>query len=164
MSHPGITIGETSLSTLLSTLSVKIHPETYVFATIPASKFTAPFPIPLSSILLFFHEPSSTNGSSETRETREPSIRVTLILEKSLAVKHQIEHTYPCRMVTCDVHSSLEAVGFMAVLTAKLAEAGISTNPVSGYYHDHLFVEERRADDAVRVLERVRQDAAVQVR
>lgn len=149
MSTAGLDIGETSLKTLLSTLTVTLHGETYVFATLPTSEFIAPLPIPLSSILLFFHESSTTST--------EPS--VTLILAQSLAIKHGFKHTYPCRMITCDVHSSLEAVGFLAVLTRALAEKGISTNPVSGYYHDHLFVEERKAEEAVRVLEGVRDEA-----
>lgn len=62
-------------------------------------------------------------------------------------------------MLTCAVHSSLEAVGFMAVLATALAESGISANPVSGWFHDHLFVPVHRAEEAVRVLEGVRERA-----
>jgi hypothetical protein len=36
------------------------------------------------------------------------------------------------------VHSSLDAVGFMAAVTTRLAKINIGVNPVSGFYHDHL--------------------------
>ncbi len=57
------------------------------------------------------------------------------------------------------VHSSLEAVGFLAALTTRLAAAGISVNPVSAFYHDHLFVPENRAEEAVRLLVNMAQEA-----
>ena len=141
--------GELSLSALLSTLSIILHPTTYVFATIPSSQFNAPdFPIPLADILLFFREPRSDATS-----------QVTLILPLSTATLHSIEYTYPCKMLTCNVHSSLSAVGFMATLATKLAERGISVNPVSGFFHDHLFVPVESAEEAVGILERVRREA-----
>jgi hypothetical protein len=37
-------------------------------------------------------------------------------------------------------------------VTARLAEAGIAVNPVSGFHHDHLFVPEDRAEAAMEVL------------
>jgi hypothetical protein len=53
------------------------------------------------------------------------------------------------------VHSSLEAVGFLAAITARLAETGISVNVVSAFYHDHLFVPHDRADEALaRIFDR----------
>jgi uncharacterized protein len=40
-------------------------------------------------------------------------------------------------MITPNVHSSLEAVGFIfARVASKLAERGIGANPVSGFFHD----------------------------
>ena len=47
--------------------------------------------------------------------------------------------------ITLGVVSSLEAVGLTAVLSARLAEAGISANVVAALNHDHVFVPwERR--------------------
>jgi uncharacterized protein len=51
------------------------------------------------------------------------------------------------------VHSSLNAVGFLAAVTTQLAEAGISLNAVSAFYHDHLFVPHDRADEALALLQ-----------
>jgi hypothetical protein len=50
------------------------------------------------------------------------------------------------------VHSALTAVGFLAAITTRLAEAGISVNAVSAYYHDHLFVPWERREEAMEVL------------
>lgn len=55
-------------------------------------------------------------------------------------------------MITCDVHSSLSAVGFLATIAARLTEVGISVNPVSGFFHDHLFVPEGREGEAMEAL------------
>ena len=53
-----------------------------------------------------------------------------------------------------DAHaSSLDAVGFLAVITSALAKAGIGVNPVSAYFHDHLFVAEADAEEALAVLQ-----------
>jgi hypothetical protein len=56
-------------------------------------------------------------------------------------------------MITLEVHSSLEAVGFLAAIATRLAAAGIGVNPVAGYFHDHLFVPEARAEEAMRLLD-----------
>lgn len=54
--------------------------------------------------------------------------------------------------ISLGVHSSLEAVGLTAVLSARLAESGISANIVAGLYHDHLFVPWERRDEALASL------------
>ena len=55
-------------------------------------------------------------------------------------------------MITLSIHSSLEAVGFLAAITTSLAAIGIPVNAVSAYYHDHIFVPHERRDDAVECL------------
>lgn len=55
--------------------------------------------------------------------------------------------------LTVSVHSSLEAVGLTAALSAALAERGIPCNVLAGFHHDHLLVPVDRADEAVGVLE-----------
>ena len=34
------------------------------------------------------------------------------------------DYVFECRMITCQVHSSLDAVGFMAAIARALAEIG----------------------------------------
>ncbi|EKD51400.1 MAG: hypothetical protein ACD_62C00265G0006 [uncultured bacterium] len=58
-------------------------------------------------------------------------------------------------MITLTVHSGLDAVGFLARISTALAEAGISLNAVSAFYHDHLFVPVDRAGEAMVALERL---------
>jgi len=52
------------------------------------------------------------------------------------------------------VVSDLNAVGFLAALAARLAQAGVACNAIAGYYHDHLFVPEGQAGLAIEALER----------
>ena len=51
------------------------------------------------------------------------------------------------------VHSDLNAVGFLARIAVALSEAGVPCNAVAGFYHDHIFVPEDKADVAVTALE-----------
>ncbi|MCA8907104.1 MAG: ACT domain-containing protein [Rhodospirillaceae bacterium] len=63
--------------------------------------------------------------------------------------------TFPCRRITLTVNSALDAVGFIAAVAGALAKAGISTNPVAGFHHDHLFVPEAESARALEVLQRL---------
>ncbi|TVY91518.1 hypothetical protein LAWI1_G003546 [Lachnellula willkommii] len=127
--------GSTSLKALLSTLITRLDPETFVFITIPP---TQTYPATLLAQMLF-------------REAEG----LTIIATKASAEAHDLEYVFPCRMLTLDVHSSLEAVGFMAVVAGRLSERGIACNPVSGYFHDHLFVQIGREEEALGVLSEV---------
>lgn len=77
---------------------------------------------------------------------------ITLIVEREIAEGAGLAYTYNSRMITLSAHSNLEAVGFLAVITKVLAKAGISVNPVSAYYHDHLFVPVDKAQMALEEL------------
>jgi hypothetical protein len=54
--------------------------------------------------------------------------------------------------ISLGVHSSLEAVGLTAILSSRLAEAGISANVVAASYHDHFFVPWDRREEALALL------------
>ncbi|TVY14898.1 hypothetical protein LARI1_G007164 [Lachnellula arida] len=127
--------GSTSLKALLSTLITRLDPETFVFITIPP---TQTYPSTLLAQMLF----KEAEG-------------LTIIATKASAEAHDLEYVFPCRMLTLDVHSSLVAVGFMAVVAGRLSERGIACNPVSGYFHDHLFVQIGREEEALGVLSEV---------
>jgi hypothetical protein len=65
---------------------------------------------------------------------------ITLILEQKQADQANLPYTELWACITLNVHSALTAVGFIAAISSKLAAAGLSVNPVSAYYHDHLFI------------------------
>jgi hypothetical protein len=80
---------------------------------------------------------------------------MTVILLRQDAEAAGIACGFPSRMITLNVHSALEAVGFLARITTALAAEGIGVNPVAAFYHDHLFVPEDRAEDALAILRRL---------
>lgn len=77
----------------------------------------------------------------------------TIILEKKIADGNYLAYNGIWAMITLSVHSDLNAVGFLAAITNKLAAKGISVNAVSAYYHDHLFVPFERAKETINLLD-----------
>lgn len=65
-----------------------------------------------------------------------------------------LSHAMPSRLVTLRATSSLEAVGFMAAISAELAAVGIPCNVLAGFHHDHLLVGVDRLDEVMAVLTR----------
>lgn len=139
MTTPAPAAGETSLNTLLSSLTPVLHPSTFCFLTL--SPGTNPPP------------------SLEARLSFLEAEGWTLITTPEAAAGHGLTYTFPCRMITLNVHSSLEAVGFIAYVAGKLSARGIGTNPVSGFWHDHVFVPVGKEGEAMEVLEGIRAEA-----
>lgn len=77
---------------------------------------------------------------------------VTLILRKEQADEYKLKYEGIWNMITLNVNSDLEAVGFLAKITEALAKNNISVNTVSAYYHDHLFVLENKSKKALDIL------------
>ncbi len=77
---------------------------------------------------------------------------LTVILEQEIADQLSLPYTYVGTLITLNVHSSLDAVGFLARITSKLAKAGISLNAFSPVYHDHIFVRPLEVERAMRLL------------
>lgn len=123
--------GETNLEVLLRSMKPELQAGTYVFATVDAS--------------------TNTTGLAP-RMVFEEQEGKTLILLQEMAEKHGIAAEFPCRMITLNIHSALDAVGFLAKITNLLADLGMGVNPVSAFYHDHLFVPDDRAEDALQAL------------
>ena len=122
-------MAETSLDKLIRGMTPVLQDGVYVFATMKTP--------PEVDALMRFEEAEGT----------------TLILRQEVAEAAGIPHEFPCRMITLNVHSALEAVGFIARIATRLAKEGMGVNPVAGFYHDHLFVPEDRAEDAMRALD-----------
>ncbi|MEM5527260.1 ACT domain-containing protein [Gammaproteobacteria bacterium AS21] len=78
---------------------------------------------------------------------------LTLVLQKTAAQNAQLSFDGTFRQITLTVHSSLEAVGLTAAISAKLTAKGISANVIAAYYHDHIFVPAAKADLALSALQ-----------
>jgi uncharacterized protein len=84
---------------------------------------------------------------------------LTAIVSKTQAEASGVSYTFPCRLITLAVHSSLDAVGFLACITNRLAREGIACNAVAGFHHDHLFVPQSRAEETLQVLRSLASEA-----
>jgi hypothetical protein len=78
---------------------------------------------------------------------------MTIILPKLKADELGFNYEGTWTWIELSVHSSLQAVGFMAAISDALAREGISVNVVSAFHHDHLFVPDKKAKKAIKVLE-----------
>ncbi|SPF75390.1 hypothetical protein ALP8811_00377 [Aliiroseovarius pelagivivens] len=128
--------GETNLDELIRSLSAVLAEGLYVFATVQSDQ-----PLPDIEPRMIFRESEGT----------------TFILLKSEADKLGLAYEFPCRMITLNIHSSLDAVGFMARIATELAKRDMGVNPVSGFFHDHLFVPDGREQDAMNALREMSQ-------
>lgn len=126
--------GELDLNKLLRTLTSNLVDGVFVFVTIADGKVPENI-----TPRMIFREAEGT----------------TLILLRSEAEAVGLAYEFPSRMITLNVHSSLEAVGFIAVIASELAKHGMGVNPVSGFFHDHLFVPDGRETDALRILAKI---------
>jgi hypothetical protein len=132
--------GETNLKHLLMNMQPELLEEEFVYCSISPISVAQLDYLPRG----VFHEAEG----------------MTLIVEKSIADAEQLEYSFVARMITLNVHSSLEAVGFLAAISTELARAGISANVISALYHDHLFVPAVRAEEAMAILSKLSHDAA----
>ena len=124
---------ERELDALLRHMMPELRPGTYVFCTLPPSESIPATVTPL----LTFHEQEGT----------------TLVILREEAEAEGLSYAFPSHLITLTVHSALDAVGFLAAITTRLAAAGISVNAVSAFHHDHLFVPDDRADEAMALLQ-----------
>ena len=121
--------GELDLTTLTAQMAPVLHDTVYVFCSFADGRL----PPGLTPVCTF----AELEGLSA-------------ILPQADAQREGIDGLFESRMITLTIHSSLEAVGFLAVLTTRLAEAGIPCNVVSAFHHDHLFVP---ADQALAAFD-----------
>ena len=131
--------GEGNLKTLLQNMKPEMHEGVFVFCSISEDK---EIPATFRPVHIF-------------RE-REGT---AFIIQREEAEAAGLPYQFASRLITLTVHSSLEAVGFLAAITGRLADAGISVNPVSAFYHDHLFVPEPRAEEALHLLQNMSEQA-----
>jgi hypothetical protein len=131
---------ESDLKALLAKMDPILQEDEYVFCSVSSDKFSKMRSPPIGS----FHEAEG----------------ITIILKKDTAEQEELDYDFPSRMLTFNVHSSLNAVGFLAAITEKLAAHGISVNAISAYYHDHIFVPTERTEEVMRLLSELANNSA----
>ena len=129
--------GETNLATLLRSMKPQLWDQPLVFCSLDPAAYERLKATPL--------------GMFREREG------ITLIMDQQQADQAHLPYTDLWACITLTVHSSLSAVGFIAAISGELAAAGLSVNPVSAYYHDHLFVPWAERERAMQVLQKFNQ-------
>ncbi|WDQ15272.1 ACT domain-containing protein [Rhodopirellula sp. P2] len=129
--------GITDLPTLLGSLRPLLREHEFVFVTQPGKRIADA--ADLRPIAAF-----------------EEQEGLTLVLRREHADANGEHYQGVFRMITLQVHSSLEAVGLTAAVAEALSEQGISANVMAAFFHDHVFVPSDRAHDAMATLEGLR--------
>ena len=129
--------GETDIRILLKSMTPVLNEGEYVFCALSS----------ISSV-----NPDDIIGTFKEEEGW------TVILNKTLADELNYEYSYISSWITLTLHSSLDAVGLTATFSKALAEASISCNVVAAFYHDHIFVDRKDADKAMKVLRQLSED------
>ena len=142
-SDNGAMAPESDLSQLLERMNPELHPGIFVFCQLADRHFSA---------------------GIEARMQFVEDEATTVVVTQEQAAAAGLHAVFPSAWITLGVESDLAAVGFLAAVTERLAAAGISTNVVSAYHHDHLFVPFDLADKALEVLKALARDADGSVR
>jgi len=135
-----VTGGETDLGRLLRGLAPVLDEAPYAFCLLPTGREEASF---FAEAIGMFREAEG----------------VTLILRCDAAERLGLPYEGEWARITLTVQSSLAAVGMMAVVSRALSDAGISTNPVAAFYHDHLFVQWAKRERAIEVIKELARSA-----
>lgn len=132
--------GVTNLPELLANLHPSLHSTKYVFCCLKSAS--------LSDVAKF--DPICTFKEDEG---------LTVVVSEEVASSNGLDASPPFACITITIHSSLEAVGLTAAMSAALASYGISANVVAAYHHDHIFVPADRAEDAIKALLELQQQS-----
>ena len=137
--------GITDLQTMLRSMQPELLDETFVFLTFPGARY-------------------GDHGELDPVATVNEKEGLTLVVRHSGAEQYGHEYDGVMSCISLNVHSALEAPGLVAAFSTALAAEGISSNVLAGYYHDHIFVPEQQAEQALQVLIRLSEKADVSAR
>ena len=130
--------GIKELKTLLSDIDPVLDKRSFIFCSFPDFKRDDIFRLdPIG----FFHEKEG----------------MTFIITKQQAIDNKINYESVYKLISLNVHSSLDAVGLTASFSTKLAEKNISANVIAAYFHDHIFVPEDKTEQALMAIHELQQ-------
>jgi len=124
--------GIVELDELLKSMSPEIQSGEYVFCSVDGDYTDYAYLNPLATFM--------------------ESEGLTIVVPVEAAEKARLAYESKFKQITLTVHSSLDAVGLTAAVATKLASHGISANVVAAYYHDHIFVQTEKAEEALSSL------------
>ena len=137
---------DTDVAALLSRAKVEVAPETYVLVGLRHADWAR----------LLESPELSPRAESNFCLLRDP-FEVTLLVEESDwgAMRHaardaKVEAGF--RLVTLGVELGWDVVGFLARVTAILAEEGVPVGALSAFSRDHLLIKQDQLAKALRVL------------
>ena len=125
--------GKTNLKEILQSINPYLLDESFVFIT--SSK-------PIEELI------NSLNPKATFLEDEG----ITLVINQRDADEHAIEYDSVFKCISLGVHSSLESYGLISTITKELAKNKISSNIFSGFFHDHIFVQNNLAKKALKVI------------
>ncbi|MCJ1302039.1 hypothetical protein MMC08_004840 [Hypocenomyce scalaris] len=124
---------------MIASMKPRLHSDIFVYTTVPYKDASQVLPHILPLLHTLTHEEEG----------------LSLLLPEAVAKKHSLPTNLspPLRHIELTVYSSLEGTGLTAAVASALSAVDIACNVVAGLRHDHLFVPEDKADEAVGVLE-----------
>lgn len=105
---------ETNLSYLLKNINPILHDDDFIFISVKEEELS--YFQRLKPILIFQEKEG-----------------ITIIISQNIADKNKLIYDSAFKMITLTVNSSLNAVGFLAHISSKFAEAEIPVNVVSAF-------------------------------
>lgn len=119
------------LDILLATMRPERNPGTWAWCTLPAG---------------------TAFDGVEVAATMREAEGLSVVVAEADARSRGWPITFLSAWLTLRVQSDLAAVGLTAAFGRALADAGIACNVIAGVHHDHVFVPDDRANDALAAL------------
>lgn len=138
-----------TISEILKNASFYTDDEAYVVLKLPAAAIT-----PVASIIAEVGEPFCAMIVDKDEVTLVVPHDVPAEFTKRLRGHEAI--TYRYRLITIDAVLPPDLVGFMAKISAALADAGVTLLPYAAFSRDHLLVPEAQFETAMQALKKLK--------
>lgn len=134
---------EAKIRRLLSEMEITLHPDSFTIVSINRSEEDKAKGIiadlgPFSSLTFDLAEVSLVVKTEQWGVLREKF--------------EEYQEEGPYRLITFDIVLDPSIVGFMAVVSRRLADEGVSIYALSTYLRDHILVKEGDCEKAVEAL------------